>query len=173
MKTFFKRFLIVLLVAFLVIQFFRPQKNLSTAVAVNDIATKYTIPADVHAILKASCYDCHSNNTKYPWYNNIQPVAWYLADHVKEAKKELNFNEFGTYIIARQYRKLEEIINEVEMDEMPIESYTLIHGGSKLNLAQKTMVINWATVLRDTIKASYPEDSLVRKPKPQPTTVKS
>lgn len=164
MKLFFKRFLIVLLVALLVIQFFRPQKNVSATIAVNDIATKYSIPADVHVVLKASCYDCHSNNTNYPWYNNIQPVAWYLADHVKEAKKELNFNEFATYKIAKQYRKLEEIINQVEMDEMPIESYTLIHGGTKLNLAQKTMIINWATVLRDTIKARYPADSLVRKP---------
>ncbi|MCY7293325.1 MAG: heme-binding domain-containing protein [Ferruginibacter sp.] len=164
MKTFFKRFLIFLLIAFLVIQFFRTQKNVSAAVAVNDIAVKYKIPADVHAVLKASCYDCHSNNTRYPWYNNIQPIAWYLADHVKEAKKELNFNEFASYKVAKQYRKLEEIINEVEMDEMPIESYTLIHGGTRLNLAQKTMIIQWATVLRDTIKANYPEDSLVRKP---------
>ena len=164
MKLFFKRFLLVLLVAFLIIQFFRVEKNVSAAVAVNDISTKYTIPEDVHTILKASCYDCHSNNTAYPWYNNIQPVAWYLADHVKEAKKELNFNEFASYKVAKQYRKLEEIINEVEMDEMPIESYTLIHGGTKLNMDQKSKIINWATVLRDTIKARYPADSLVRKP---------
>ena len=85
MKIFFKRFLIFLLVAFLFIQFFRPSKNVSAAVAVNDISTKYTIPQDVHAVLKESCFDCHSNNSKYPWYNNIQPVAWYLADHIKEA----------------------------------------------------------------------------------------
>ena len=173
MKIFFKRFLIFLLVAFLVIQFFRPAKNVSAAVALNDISTKYVIPADVDAVLKASCYDCHSNNTKYPWYNNIQPVAWYLADHIKEAQKELNFNEFASYNVAKQYRKLEEIINEVEMDEMPIESYSLIHGGSKLNLAQKSTLINWATVLRDTIKARYPADSLVRKPKPPTTALKS
>ncbi len=173
MKVFLKRFLTFLLVAFLVIQFFRPEKNVSKAVAVNDISLKYNIPAEVQTVLKASCYDCHSNNTKYPWYNNIQPIAWYLEDHVKEAKKELNFNEFATYKIARQYRKLEEIINEVEMDEMPIESYTLIHGGTELNTAQKTMIINWATVLRNTIKANYPEDSLVRKPKAPTTALKS
>ena len=156
-----------MLVAFIVIQFFRPDKNISAAVAVNDISTKYAIPTDVHAILKASCYDCHSNNTTYPWYNKIQPVAWYLADHVKEAKKELNFNEFASYKVSKQYRKLEEIINEVEMDEMPIESYTLIHGGTKLTMDQKSKLINWATILRDTIKARYPVDSLSR-PKQQP-----
>ena len=111
MKVFFKRFLIIVLIAFLAIQFFRPVKNISAAVAVNDISAKYPIPEDVHAILKASCYDCHSNNTKYPWYNTIQPVEWFLADHVKEGKKELNFNEFAGYKVAKQYRKLEEIIN--------------------------------------------------------------
>ena len=164
MKIFFKRVFIFLLITFLILQFFRPQKNLSTEVAINDITTKYEIPADVHAVLKTSCYDCHSNNSTYPWYNNIQPVAWYLADHIKEGKKEINFNEFASYKIAKQYRKLEEIINQVEMEEMPLESYTLIHGGAKINVAQKTMIINWATVLRDTIKASYPADSLIRKP---------
>lgn len=173
MKIFFKRFLVFLLIAFLIIQFFRPKKNLSTAVAINDITTNYAIPADVHAVLKASCYDCHSNNSTYPWYNNIQPVAWYLADHIKEGKKEINFNEFASYKIAKQYRKLEEIINQVEMDEMPIQSYTLIHGGAKLNVAQKSMIINWATVLRDTIKASYPADSLIRKPQTPTVAVKS
>ena len=173
MKIFFKRFLVFLLIAFLFMQFFRPKKNLSTAVAINDITTNYAIPADVHAVLKASCYDCHSNNSTYPWYNNIQPVAWYLADHIKEGKKEINFNEFASYKIAKQYRKLEEIINQVEMDEMPIESYTLIHGGTKLNVAQKSMIINWATVLRDTIKASYPADSLIRKPQTPTVAVKS
>lgn len=173
MKIFFKRFLVFLLIAFLFMQFFRPKKNLSTAVAINDITTNYAIPADVHAVLKASCYDCHSNNSTYPWYNNIQPVAWYLADHIKEGKKEINFNEFASYKIAKQYRKLEEIINQVEMDEMPIQSYTLIHGGAKLNVAQKSMIINWATVLRDTIKASYPADSLIRKPQTPTVAVKS
>ena len=162
-----------MLIVFIAIQFFRPQKNISTLITDNDISTKYALPGDVQTVLKASCYDCHSNNTSYPWYNNIQPVAWFLADHVKEGKKELNFNEFASYKVAKQYRKLEEIINEVETDEMPIESYTVIHGGTKLNSSQKTMIINWANVLRDTIKARYPVDSLVRKPQTQTAPVKS
>ena len=75
MKIFFKRVLIFLLITFSILQFFRPQKNLSEIVAIRDITTKYEIPADVHVVLKTSCYDCHSNNSTYPWYNNIQPVA--------------------------------------------------------------------------------------------------
>jgi Haem-binding domain len=166
MKKFFKRFFLVLLLAFVVIQFFRPAKNIAASISANDITAKYAIPQDVQAVLKTSCYDCHSNNTNYPWYNNIQPVAWWLANHVKEGKKELNFSEFATYRIGRQYRKLEEINKEIEEGEMPLESYTVIHGNAKLNEQQKINVTNWVNALRDSIKAQYPEDSLKRPQKP-------
>jgi hypothetical protein len=172
MKKFFKRFFLVLLLAFAVIQFFRPAKNIAAGVSANDITAKYSVPQDVQAVFKTSCYDCHSNNTNYPWYNNIQPVAWWLADHVKEGKKELNFSEFATYRIGRQYRKLEEINKEIEEGEMPLESYTVIHGNAKLSEQQKSTVINWVNTLRDSIKAQYPEDSLKRPAKPQQPQIK-
>jgi hypothetical protein len=172
MKKFFKRFFLVLLLAFAVIQFFRPAKNIAAGVSANDITAKYSVPQDVQAVFKTSCYDCHSNNTNYPWYNNIQPVAWWLADHVKEGKKELNFSEFATYRIGRQYRKLEEINKEIEEGEMPLESYTIIHGNAKLSEQQKSTVINWVNTLRDSIKAQYPEDSLKRPAKPQQPQIK-
>jgi Haem-binding domain len=166
MKKFFKRFFLVLLLAFVVIQFFRPAKNIATGISAYDITAKYTIPQDVQTVFKTSCYDCHSNNTAYPWYNNIQPVAWFMADHIKEGKKELNFSEFAAYRIGRQYKKLEEISKEVDEGEMPLESYTLIHGNAKLNEQQKLSVTNWVNTLRDSIKAKYPEDSLKRPQRP-------
>ena len=168
MKKFFKRFLLLLLLVFIGIQFFRPEKNISEGISANDITVKYTVPDDVKAILKTSCYDCHSNNTNYPWYNNIQPVAWWLKDHIDEGKRELNFSEFASYRIGRQYRKLEGINGEIKDGEMPLTSYTLIHGDAKLNEQQKLSVANWVTALRDSIKAQYPEDSL-KKPKQAPT----
>lgn len=167
MKIFLKRFLVLMLIAFIAIQFVRPAKNILDAAQPNDIANKYAIPAHVQATLKASCYDCHSNNTKYPWYNNMQPVAWFLADHVKEGKKELNFNEFASYSIGKQYRKLEALNGEVQEDEMPIESYTFIHRDEKLTELQKAGIKSWVTNLRDSIKAQYPADSLIRKQKPK------
>jgi hypothetical protein len=124
------------------------------------------------AILKTSCYDCHSNNTYYPWYNNIQPVAWWLKNHVDEGKRELNFSEFAAYRIGRQYRKLDEVNKQIKEGEMPLESYTLIHGNAKLNEQQKLMVANWVSAIRDSIKAQYPEDSLKRPQKPQQAPVK-
>lgn len=166
MKKFLKRLLLVLLIAFVVIQFFRPQKNIAAGISTNDITTKYTVPENVQQILKTSCYDCHSNNTVYPWYSNIQPVAWWLKDHIDEGKRELNFSEFAAYRIGRQYRKLEEINGEVKEDKMPLSSYTLIHSDAKLSNEQKLILANWVTVLRDSIKAQYPEDSLKRPQRP-------
>jgi Haem-binding domain len=162
MKKFFKRLFLVLLAGFVIIQFFRPGKNTATGSSPNDITAKYAVPADVQQILKTSCYDCHSNNTVYPWYSNIQPVAWWLKDHIDEGKRELNFSEFAAYRIGRQYRKLEEINKEVKEGEMPLSSYTLIHKDAKLSDAQKLAIAGWVTALRDSIKAQYPEDSLKR-----------
>jgi Haem-binding domain len=168
MKKFFKRLFLLLLVAFIAIQFFRPEKNSSEGVSPNDITTKYKVPDDVMAVLKTSCYDCHSNNTVYPWYSNIQPVAWWLKDHIDDGKKELNFSEFASYRIGRQYRKLEEINGEIKEGKMPLNSYTVIHTDAKLSDQQKLAVANWVTALRDSIKAQYPEDSLKRPQRPQP-----
>jgi hypothetical protein len=163
LKKIFKRTFQVLLLAFIVIQFIRPAKNKSEGISNNDISKIYAVPADVQSILKTSCYDCHSNNTVYPWYAQIQPAAWWLADHIKEGKKELNFSEFASYRIGRQYRKLEEVNKEVKENEMPLESYLWIHKNSKLSDEQKLTLANWVTAVRDTIKANYPADSLVRK----------
>ena len=172
MKKFFKRFLLLLLLVFIGIQFFRPEKNISEGISANDITVKYAVPDDVKAILKTSCYDCHSNNTNYPWYNNIQPVAWWLKDHIDEGKRELNFSEFASYRIGRQYRKLEGINGEIKDGEMPLTSYTLIHGDAKLNEQQKLAVANWVTALRDSIKAQYPEDSLKKPQQPKAAPAK-
>lgn len=172
MKKFFKRLLLVLLIAFIVIQFFRPEKNIAAGISANDITTKYAVPQNVQQILKTSCYDCHSNNTVYPWYSNIQPVAWWLKDHIDEGKRELNFSEFATYRIGRQYRKLEEINGEVKEDKMPLSSYTIIHKDAKLSNEQKLALATWVTALRDSIKAQYPEDSLKRPQRPNAAPTK-
>ena len=160
-----KIFLLIFLGAFIVIQFFHPAKNINTrpeAIA-KDISTVFPIPDSVKNILQTSCYDCHSNNTKYPWYAGIQPGAWWLNDHIEEGKKELNFNEFASFKIRRQYKKLEEIIKEVEEDEMPLSSYILIHTDAKLSSEHKKTLTNWAKNMRDTMKAHYPADSLIKK----------
>ncbi len=163
MKRFFKILFYLLLFALLLFQFYpKPVKNISAGINANDITFAHHVPVNVQEVLKRSCYDCHSNNTIYPWYSKLQPVALWLGDHIVDAKDELNFSEFGSYSIRRKYRKLEEINNEVKEGEMPLSSYTIIHRSAKLSENQKLLLANWVTVLRDSIKANYPADSLSR-----------
>lgn len=163
LKKMLKRLLLVLLFALVVIQFIHPAKNKAEGISDNDISKKYPVPAEVASILKTSCTDCHSNNTEYPWYSKIQPVDWFLDDHIREGKKHLNFSEFINTPIRRQYKKLQEINEQVKEDEMPLDSYLWIHKDAKLSQEQKLILANWANALRDSIKANYPPDSLVRK----------
>jgi hypothetical protein len=163
-----KKVLLVLLVILVIIQFIHPGKNSSSqdAMLFNDISKKYIVPENVHEILKTSCYDCHSNNTVYPWYSKIQPVDWWLTNHINEGKREVNFSEFATYGIGRQYKKLEEIMEQVKEDEMPLSSYTLIHKNAILSTDKKQALAAWGTALIDSIKANTPADSLARKRPP-------
>lgn len=156
-----KKILLALLAVFIIIQFFRPQKNIAEGVQVNHISKLYPYPDSVKTILAKACNDCHTNNTRYPWYNNIQPVAWWLNNNVKDGKRHFNIDEFASYRIARQYKKLEECIEQVKEGEMPLSSYTLIHKDAILTDAEKQTLFSWCNAVRDSIKAKYPSDSLV------------
>lgn len=151
MKKFLRTTGIVLLVILVGLQFYRPAKNVSAQTPPSDIVQAYAVPENVATILHKACYDCHSNNTNYPWYNNVQPVAMWLADHVDEGKDELNFSEFGNFKPRRKLKKLKEIVDEVEEGEMPLESYTLMHGEAKLTEAEKQTLIEWAKGLAQKI----------------------
>ncbi len=139
-----KRTGIVLSVTLVLIQFIHPVKNNNTTINENDITRVYQVPDEVHKLLQRACYDCHSNNTTYPWYSKIQPVDWWLNDHVKDGKRHLNFSEFGTYTVKRKAKKLTEVAGTITDNEMPLSSYTLIHKDAILTDAEKTLVVNWA-----------------------------
>lgn len=161
-----KIILLILIIVLIIIQFFHPPKNISTSQSPTDVSVVYGEPENVRTILNKACKDCHSNNTRYPWYNNIQPVAWWLDSHVQDGKHELNFNEIGSYPLRRQYHKFEEIAEDVKKGEMPLSSYTLIHTDARLTDNEKTALIDWANSIRATMKAKYPPDSLAPKKKP-------
>ncbi len=118
-------------------------RNRSSAVLESDFTKTFNVPNDVENVLKTSCYDCHSNNTNYPWYHTIQPVDWFMEGHITDGKKELNFNEFGDYSKRRQKTKLKSIISQIEADEMPLPSYTYIHWDAKLSKQQKKLLKDW------------------------------
>lgn len=157
----FKKILIFLLLVFIIIQFFRPEKNVQTTISSNDIVAHMAVPVNVQNILYKACYDCHSNNTTYPWYAEVQPAAWWLDDHIKEGKKELNFNEFASFRLRRQFHKLEEITEVIKDKEMPLESYTVIHSDADLTQEERETLISWAGATMETMRAKYPMDSLM------------
>lgn len=147
-----KKIVVLLLVLIVVAQFIRPAKNVSTAAGPNDIATKHPVPADVSALLQRACYDCHSNNTKYPWYAEVQPAGWWLASHVNDGKRHLNFSEFAAYTPKRAKTKAGEIVDEVEQLKMPMKSYTLMHPEARLTPAEIKLITTWAEDLEAKIK---------------------
>jgi hypothetical protein len=147
-----KRILLGLLIAFLLIQFIQPTKNIGGYEQSTDLVKTVTVPYQTQAILKAACYDCHSNNTRYPWYAGVQPFGWLLANHIREGKAELNFNEFGSYSLRRQMSKLKGIGNSVRDGSMPLSSYIMLHKNARLSKEDKELIIQWATRTKDSLE---------------------
>ncbi|WP_333853070.1 heme-binding domain-containing protein [Epilithonimonas sp.] len=135
----------------IVIQLFDTDKNISATPSENAIEKHYQVSFHVQGLLKTSCYDCHSNNTAYPWYSNIQPVKWWLADHVNSGKRHLNFDEFNTYTKEKKLKKLDEIVETVKEEEMPLSSYTIIHHNAKLSSTDKSEIEKWVVQVKKEI----------------------
>lgn len=146
-----KIILLILVVAFVGIQFIPTNFNQSNRVPETDFVTVNNPPKNIKNTLQNSCYDCHSNNTNYPWYNKIQPVAWFLEDHIKEGKSELNFNNWTTYSSRRKNSKLRSIISQVEDDEMPLSSYTFVHTEAKFSKSEKKEFITYMEKLKSNL----------------------
>jgi hypothetical protein len=143
--------LLGLLAVLVIIQFIRPAWNKSESESANEITKVLVVPDSVRTILHNACYDCHSNNTSYPWYSNIQPVAWYLANDIKKAKGQLNFDDFAGYPVRRQRGKLSAIADEVSDNGMPLPSYRLMHKNARLSQEEKAHLINWAQHSQDIL----------------------
>lgn len=158
----FRKILISLLFVLVVIQFIRPSRNISRASQPNYIGNEYSIPGNVKTILAKACNDCHSNNTRYPWYALIQPVYWWLDKHIRNGKKHVNYDEYLNRSLRYQYHKMEETIEMVKDGEMPLNSYTLLHKQARLSESEKAALISWAGSVMDSMKLRYPMDSLVR-----------
>lgn len=102
-------------------------------------------------ILHTSCYNCHSNNTDYPWYSRVQPVGLLLENHINKGKAELNFSDFGSYTVRKQKSKLSSMANQVEKDEMPLSSYTFIHREARLSQERKKALLGYLNALQDSL----------------------
>ncbi|WP_316776900.1 heme-binding domain-containing protein [Pedobacter antarcticus] len=149
-----KKILLWLFAILILIQFIQPVRNHGAQVVLNDISNVIAVPDNIRGILKKACYDCHSEETVYPWYANIQPLNWFLNSHIQKGKSELNFSEFSMYSTRKQQNKLSAIENSFNDNSMPLSSYTIVHRGSVLSSEEKALLRNW-------IQSS--KDSLIRK----------
>ena len=143
-----KQFLVLLLVVFVAIQFIKPEKNNDGYQSVALFEQEIVPTKEIASILKNNCYDCHSDQTNYPWYHNIAPLNFWLEEHIADGKRHFNVSAWDIYSARKKDHKLEELIEYVEEGEMPLDSYTWVHG----NLSEKDteILIQWAQLSRIT-----------------------
>ncbi|WP_340155856.1 heme-binding domain-containing protein [uncultured Winogradskyella sp.] len=152
-----KKIVLLLLVVFIIAQFFGPDKNEGDFSSVEAFYADTNPPEDVKMILTNACNDCHSDSTRYPWYNNITPVNYWLAEHVADGKKHFDVSKWNDYSDKKKDHKLDELIEMVEEKEMPLDSYTWTHGEAKLSQDQIDSVITWAKKVR--LKYAFLEEA--------------
>lgn len=140
------------LAVFVLIQLIRPSPN--NGPRTNDFNMVTNPPVNIDHQLRVSCYDCHSNNTQYPWYAHVQPFGWLLANHIAEGKKDLNFDGFSDYSRRRQLSKLKSIESSIKEGSMPLFSYTLLHPKAKLSKEQRATFIQWTSKTMDSLSQS-------------------
>lgn len=142
MRLLFKVIVITGIIAFVVIQFFQPEKNIGE-ITDNHIFKQEQLPENVKQTITNACLDCHSNNTRYPWYDRIAPVSWMVKKHIDDGKNELNFSEWGELDAYDKIGALEDIRQEVEQKTMPLKAYVAIHKEAKLTDEQRVALIAW------------------------------
>lgn len=143
-----KKVLLALVILLIIAQFLGPEKNNGNIASIDAFYAETNPPEDVKLILKNACFDCHSNVTRYPWYNSITPLNYWLNHHIEEGKEHFNVSNWEGNSIKRKDHKFEELIEEVEEGKMPLNSYTWTHADAKLTPEQVNALITWAKQVR-------------------------
>lgn len=150
MSKWIKRIGLGLVAVLIIIQFFGIDKENPPVDASKEFMALTAPPADVADLIKASCYDCHSHETKYPWYTNVAPLSWWIGHHIEEGRAELNFSQWGDYPAEKAAHKAEESAEEIEEKHMPLKSYLITHGEARLTKEQRERLSTWFFALADT-----------------------
>jgi len=145
---------VVGLLALVVIQFIPLKRNQQGYESVLAFEQETQVSPKLSSILKANCYDCHSNQTDYPWYSAVAPINFWLDEHVQDGKKHFNLSQWSEYSIKRKDHKLKELIEEVEEAEMPLPSYTWVHGS--LTEIERQTLLDWAQMARLSYRIDEP-----------------
>ena len=147
-----KRIGLAMLIVLVGLQFIPTRSNQSKEVGPStDFIKTNEVPENIGRILLTSCYNCHSNNTNYPWYSRVQPIGWFLENHINNGMAELNFSEFGSYSVRKQKSKLSLMVSQVAKDEMPLTSYTFIHREARLSQENKKSLMDYLIALQGSL----------------------
>jgi hypothetical protein len=128
----------------IILQFFQPERNTGPGNEQQDMLHVLQVPDTLANLIRVSCYDCHSNDTRYPWYSRVSPVSWYLDNHIRKGKEALNFSEFGGLEKTGKVAVLSEVCEEVESGSMPLKSYRIMHWGSGLGMEEMEALCDWS-----------------------------
>ncbi len=154
MRNVFKYSAIGVVVVAIGIQFVRPERTNPPIDPAKDIVGQSSLPPEVRAVLERSCFDCHSNRTRWPWYSQVAPASWLVVNDVNEGRRHLNFSEWEGYKVGRRLSKLESVMGEVNKGGMPLGTYLLLHGDATLSSAERGLVVGWAEALSDSLGAA-------------------
>ena len=153
MRKILKIGIIVIVLGFLLIQFYRPARINPAIVAAETLESSTEVTENVGEILAKSCNDCHTNNTDWRWYSNFAPMSWGMVDHVEDGRKHLNFSKWSTYDDKRKDHKLDEICEQVETKEMPFYQYVWIHWDAELSQEEIKTLCDWTKAERQKLTA--------------------
>ncbi len=132
-----------IIVILIVCQFFPIDKTNPEVDSTKDFLTMENPPTEVKQLIKTACYDCHSNETQYPWYTNVAPISWWIKKHIDNGRKKLNYSNWGDYEADKKQHKLKESAEEIHEKQMPLLSYFVMHPEAKLDDTQRQMIVDW------------------------------
>ena len=133
-----------LVVVFVLLQFTSPPRTNPPVAPGHDLMATNPPPPEIAALLHAACYDCHSDETRWPWYSHIAPVSWLVADDVTRGRERLNFSDWPRALPERAAKRLERISEEVDDKDMPPGKYILLHPEARLTAGQREQLMHWA-----------------------------
>jgi hypothetical protein len=139
-----KWIVLVLAGIFVVMQVIRPARTNPPVDESRTIQAHTQLTPEAAAILNRSCNDCHSNQTRWPWYTNVAPVSWFVINHVNDGRRQMNFSDWAQYDRSEQENYLKKICREVKSGDMPIHSYLWLHGDAKLSSEDVKVLCEWA-----------------------------
>ncbi|HWC58591.1 MAG TPA: heme-binding domain-containing protein [Verrucomicrobiae bacterium] len=153
MKCRLKWFLIAVLAAFALLQLTNAGHTNPAVTPGHDMLSTNPPPPQITAILRNACYDCHSYETRWPWYGHVVPVSWWLNSHVVDARERLNFSEWPHNDAQKAAKKWTHISDSVREGDMPLPSYAKIHKAARLTGEQRNALADWADAEANRLKA--------------------